>query len=193
VFRVGAFAVIPSDAQLRELYRQQAKEQPTFGRLGATLRGDDVPAFRRDHYEVRIGAGDEVWRRAVEGLRHWQPQRKAGLRVFPEDVAAEVGTTVLLVIGRAVASIASCRVTQVVDLTDRAGFVYATLPAHPERGEEAFMIERGEDGSVSFAIDALSAPRDPIARVGAPVTRLVQQRVSQRYLRGLAAYATEQP
>jgi uncharacterized protein (UPF0548 family) len=81
--------------------------------------------------------------------------------------------------------LAACRVVAVVDEPDRFGFAYGTLPLHPESGEEAFLVERGPDDAVRFRVVAVSRPAHPLARLGAPVTRLVQRRVTSRYLEGL--------
>jgi len=52
----------------------------------------------------------------------------------------------------------------VVDEPRRRGFAYGTLPGHPERGEEAFLITHHDDGTVTFAITAFCAPGSPLAR-----------------------------
>jgi uncharacterized protein (UPF0548 family) len=43
---------------------------------------------------------------------------------------------------------------------DRYGFAYGTLPAHPEEGEELFLVTRGGDDTVRFEITAFSRPHD---------------------------------
>ena len=181
--RFGCLAVAPSDAQLRALLTQQESLSPTFRWLGATTREEQVPGYQYDHHSVVIGAGDAPWAQAKDALAHWRPQRGARLEIYPADVAVEVGTTVL-VVGRVVgaAMIAACRVTTVVDDPGRFGFVYATLPLHPEIGEEAFFVERGDDGVVRFELRVLSALHDPIARLGGPITRRVQAGATRRYL-----------
>ncbi|HEV8560641.1 MAG TPA: DUF1990 family protein [Actinophytocola sp.] len=41
------------------------------------------------------------------------------------------------------------RVVHVVEEEHRRGFAYGTLPGHPECGEEAFLLERHADGTVT--------------------------------------------
>ncbi len=53
---------------------------------------------------------------------------------------------------------APCRVVYTVNEPDRQGFACGTLPGHPECGEEAFLVERDDDGAVTFAITAFSRP-----------------------------------
>lgn len=83
----------------------------------------------------------------------------------------------------------ACRIVYVVDEPGAFGFAYGTLPAHPEQGEEAFVVRRDAGGAVTFAITAFSRPRHPLARIGGPVSRQVQVATTRRYLRALKAFA----
>ena len=67
----------------------------------------------------------------------------------------------------------------------RRGFAYGTLPGHPESGEEAFVIERHDDDTVSFTITAFSRHATRLARVAGPLGRAAQRRITARYLRSL--------
>lgn len=73
----------------------------------------------------------------------------------------------------------------VIDDPRRKGFAYGTLPGHPESGEEAFVVELHEDSSVTFTITAFSRPHRLLAKLGGPVSRAVQARVTDRYLHAL--------
>jgi uncharacterized protein (UPF0548 family) len=64
----------------------------------------------------------------------------------------------------------------------RAGFGYATLPGHPECGEESFAAVLGADGSVFFELHAYSRHANWFYRLGAPVARFCQELVTRRYL-----------
>jgi uncharacterized protein (UPF0548 family) len=76
-------------------------------------------------------------------------------------------------------------VVYVVDEPDRQGFAYGTLPGHPETGEEAFVIHTHVDGGVYLDLQAFSRPATLLARAGDPLTRLMQQLVTDRYVRAL--------
>lgn len=76
---------------------------------------------------------------------------------------------------------ATCRVIAVVEEEDRYGFAYGTLARHPERGEEAFVVERVGSGS-TFAVEAVSQPVHPLARMAPPVTHRLQAMATNRYL-----------
>lgn len=70
----------------------------------------------------------------------------------------------------------------------RAGarrFRLRPCPAIPSCGEEAFLLERHDDGSVSFTILAFSRPASALAKLAGPLGRRIQNTVTDRYLRAL--------
>jgi uncharacterized protein (UPF0548 family) len=76
-------------------------------------------------------------------------------------------------------------VTAEFDNADYAGYAYETLPGHPERGREAFYVTRGE-GLVEFTVMAFSRPALWYSRLGGPVTRIIQDRYTNKYLLAMA-------
>ncbi|WP_436496542.1 DUF1990 family protein [Actinokineospora sp. HUAS TT18] len=116
--------------------------------------------------------------RAARDLLGWEVHRRAGLQVTS---SGDVAPDAVVILGFALFR-APCRVVYVVDEPDRQGFAYGTLPGHPERGEEAFILER-RDGAVTFTITAFSRPASLLARN--PVAHLVQDMITSRYLRAL--------
>ncbi len=81
---------------------------------------------------------------------------------------------------------APVRVIYVIEESDRCGFAYGTLPGHPESGEEAFVLERTDDGSVWLTIRSISRPSSWPWWVLYPALRLAQAIATRRYLRALA-------
>ena len=81
---------------------------------------------------------------------------------------------------------APVRVVYVVDTPTRKGFAYGTLPGHPESGEEAWMLDQSDDGSVWLTIRAFSRPSTSLWWVVYPVLRIVQAVYTRRYERALA-------
>jgi uncharacterized protein (UPF0548 family) len=77
------------------------------------------------------------------------------------------------------------RVVYVIDEPDRKGFAYGTLPGHPERGEEAFVVERRADDSVWLVIRAFSRPSNAFFWVTYPALRMMQAIFTARYERAL--------
>jgi uncharacterized protein (UPF0548 family) len=123
---------------------------------------------------------------AREALLRGDLHRRAGLRVAAQHTPLREGSEVHLRIGAGPLRItAPCRVLRVIDEPDRAGFAYGTLPGHPEAGIEEFVLSRSPTGLVRLDIDAVSRPATWYARLGAPLTRLVQARITRRYLRAL--------
>jgi uncharacterized protein (UPF0548 family) len=78
------------------------------------------------------------------------------------------------------------RVVYVIDEPGRKGFAYGTLPGHPERGEEAFVVERRSDDSVWLVIRAFSRPSSAFFWAVYPALRLMQAIFTARYERALA-------
>jgi uncharacterized protein (UPF0548 family) len=81
---------------------------------------------------------------------------------------------------------APVRVVYIVREPKRRGFAYGTLPGHPERGEEGWIVEQREDGSVWITVRAFSRPGGPGWWAVYPVLRIVQEVYTRRYLRALA-------
>lgn len=125
--------------------------------------------------------------RAADALFGWRAHVGAGLRVVASADRVVPGSVVDLFLGIGWFAVrAPCRVLTVIDEPDRRGFVYGTLPGHPERGEEAFLLERDADGLVTFRVVAVSEPATVMARLGGPVTGRVQRAIVRRYLAALA-------
>ncbi|MEO6941858.1 MAG: DUF1990 domain-containing protein [Terrimesophilobacter sp.] len=81
---------------------------------------------------------------------------------------------------------APCRVIYVIDEPNRKGFAYGTLPGHPESGEESFIVDRTDDGSVWLTIRAFSRPSSWQWWAVYPVLRLVQAMFTRQYFRALS-------
>lgn len=73
-------------------------------------------------------------------------------------------------------------------LSDTVDMIYGTLPGHLECGEERFAVTLENDGTVTATVSAFSRPGRLITRVGGPVARYAQKRMSARYIRGMASH-----
>jgi uncharacterized protein (UPF0548 family) len=80
-------------------------------------------------------------------------------------------------------SLNACRIVYVVDEEvpiKRFGFAYGTLAEHAESGEERFTIEwNRDDDMVWYDILAFSRPRQMLARLGYPLSRLLQNKFAE--------------
>jgi uncharacterized protein (UPF0548 family) len=96
----------------------------------------------------------------------------------------QVGTDVAVLIRHfGFYSLNACRIAYVVDEggpIKRFGFAHGTLAEHAESGEERFTVEwdRIED-SVWYDILAFSRPKQMLARLGYPLSRLLQKRFAE--------------
>ncbi|MEQ4206275.1 DUF1990 domain-containing protein [Actinopolymorpha sp. B9G3] len=79
------------------------------------------------------------------------------------------------------------QVIAVVDEPHRKGFAYGTLTGHPVSGEEAFLVDRGPDGSTWLTVRSLTQPSIGTSRATYPLLPVAQYLYSRRYLRSLAS------
>ncbi|WP_072750074.1 DUF1990 family protein [Rhodococcus maanshanensis] len=154
----------------------------TYPEVGGT-RAALPDGYHHVHESAVIGVGAEDFERAEHVLLHWDMHRRAGLRVRSTHEEAVEGAVVILRLGPGpLAVTAPCRVVYRIDEPGRSGFAYGTLPGHPERGEERFAIELGDDGRVRVVVDAFSTGGSALARLGGPANRAVQRWITRRYL-----------
>ncbi|WP_436534289.1 DUF1990 family protein [Actinoplanes sp. HUAS TT8] len=156
----------------------------TYPEVGAT-RDDLLPAgYGIVGRDVVVASGRAAFERAADGLFRWQMHRRAGLGVRADTPPAAAGVVVVLRLP--LGSTAPCRVVYTIKTEVKRGFAYGTLPGHPEQGEEAFLLEMTPGGDVRFVIRAFSRPRSVLARAGGPLTRRVQEWMTDRYVRAIA-------
>jgi uncharacterized protein (UPF0548 family) len=178
----------PTVGDLERVLWEQASERVTYAAVRAT-QGRLPEGYRHDRHVVELGAGEDVYERSVQGLVDWEAHRRAGVTVHPAKPPILEGETVVLAVALpGISAIAACRIVYVTDEANRFGFAYGTLPAHPEEGEEAFHVEADAHGTVRLVVTAFSRPRHPLARIGSPLARQVQLRVTRRYLTSLASF-----
>jgi uncharacterized protein (UPF0548 family) len=179
-----------SDERLLAMLARAEDAPYSYPEVGAT-RGDFPSGYHADRFSIELGSEPDAFDRGVMGLRRWEAQRGAGARVVPGGAEVVPDRTVLVALAFPLMTmVAPCRVVYVTDETDRFGFAYGTLAGHPERGEESFHVIRTETGT-RFEIGAFSRPVHPFARIGAPIGRFLQRRVTNRYLQALRSFATD--
>ena len=177
----------PTPEHLRRLIASQATLDLTYPQAGITETGT-LPGYNVDDNRVVLGRGTEVFAAACEALRQWRQFPSPWTNIWPLPTPIAVGQTVAIVaraFGLWWANV--CRIVYVVDEPGRFGFAYGTLPLHVERGEERFMIERHEDGSVWYTIRAISQARYWMVRMAYPLTRRLQRRFARDSLAGIKA------
>jgi uncharacterized protein (UPF0548 family) len=172
----------PSAAQIRRFRDHEAARPYSYRAVGA-ITAAPPRGWIVDHNRVRLGAGPDVWARAVVAFRRWEMFNLGWARLWPPDAPIAVGVTVVVVSRQAgLWALNASRVVYTVDAAGpprRCGFAYGTLPGHAERGEERFLLEQTADGAVWYDIRAVSRPRHPLAILGFPITRRVQRRFAR--------------
>lgn len=172
----------PDATTLAALRDRCAADAFTYEPVGVTRNEPAPDGFHRLVRRSPLGSGDEVFAAASGCVLSWGLQRGSGLVVAGDD---RVGAGAVVAMAAPLPAVGwidvVCRVIEVVDEPDRAGFVYGTLPVHPEAGEESFMVERSGDGSVELVIVAVSRSTNPLARLAPPITRRLQLAATRRY------------
>lgn len=178
----------PSDTVLAALRERCADHAFTYAPVGVTEPGAEVPpGFRRDRWTIELGHGADVFDAASATLLSWGMQRGSGLAVVA-DAPPRAGDVVAMAAPLPVGWIdVTCRVIAVIDEPDRRGFVYGTLPIHPETGEESFAVVRHADGAVLLDIVAVSRSTHPLSRLAPPIARRLQASAVRRYQRAVRA------
>ncbi len=154
------------------MLRRAVDAQPTFPEVGASravaIDGAGLPAgYHHLRLRSRVARGEPGLQAAAAAVMSWQMHRGSGIRVVATAPWAAVGETVVCGIGFGPLRLtAPCRVVWTVDEPRRRGFGYATLPGHPERGEEAFLVERDADDQVWLTVLAFSRPGQVVHPAG---------------------------
>lgn len=95
-------------------------------------------------------------------------------RVYLGPVATEMAVKVISVDDMALA-----------DGTKVFGFSYITLNGHSEKGEARFAIEQKSTGAIDLSIESWSTQGTLLARIGAPVARIIQTNAVKGAIRNL--------
>ena len=173
----------PSTEDLVRYREERLETEPTC------LPADQPPrGFHREVYRAVVGEGPDAFARARLGIDQWAAQIGSGFEIVPVDAPIVEGAVVAFSTQQmGLWIVAACRIETVVDEPNRYGFVYATLPDHPECGYESFMVSEA-DGVVTYELEPVSKPGVPIVWLGAPVTRLLQRNAAHGYVAAMTRF-----
>lgn len=180
------FSHQPSAEEVRKFISSQQDLPFSYAEVGASQTGPPA-GYQIDHNRIQIGKGDETFQKAISALRNWRQFDLGWVGIASKPNAIETGTTVA--VQSQVFGLWTLNAAKIVYSIDeqagprkRFGFAYGTLPDHVERGEERFLVEQLEDGSVWYDIFAFSRPQHLMARLGFLVTRRLQKRFARESL-----------
>jgi uncharacterized protein (UPF0548 family) len=170
----------PKEDEVRRFISKQKHSSFSYPEVGASALA--VPTgYNVDHNRIQLGSGEGTWQRAAAAVRKWRMFRMPWVNLCWPSAPIQVGTDVAVLVRHVgLYSLNACRIVYVVDEESpvkRFGFAYGTLGEHAESGEERFTIEwdRNND-EVWYDILAFSRPRQMFAKLGYPLSRLLQKR-----------------
>ena len=138
--------------------------------------------YRKDTWTVLADDFDN----SCEALWNWAGHEAAGIALFPERPRIARGGVLALSIPLGpIAASATCQIVDIINEEDRYGFVYSTLPHHPVSGEEMFVVST-EDGQARVTVTAVWRPATVATSIFPPLTRFLQGRAINRYMKGIA-------
>ncbi len=180
----------PSEKLIRQFISNQREQPFSYPEVGAT-RTTAPAGYTIDHNRIRLGDGENTYRRAVAALQNWKHFGLGWVKIVPSDTTVKV-EAIVAVQARAVGlwSLNACRIVYVINeargLKAVFGFAYGTLTDHVERGEERFTVEWHEDNSVWYDLYAFSRPQHRLAKLGFPLCRMLQKRFARESLAAMA-------
>jgi len=152
----------PSEDEIRRFISKQSDSGFSYPEVGASATA--VPTgYNVDHNRIQLCSGKGSWQRAAEAIRKWRMFSMPWVNLHWAS--------------------APIRIVYVVDQESpvtRFGFAYGTLAEHAESGEERFTVEWNRaDDTVWYDILAFSRPRQMLAKLGYPLSRLLQRRFAE--------------
>jgi uncharacterized protein (UPF0548 family) len=137
--------------------------------------------FAHDYSRSCIGHGQSAFEVAKRAFQRWAPFDIGWVRVANPEALITAGQ-IVAVEARSLGlwTLNLSRIAETVDAPARFGFLYVTTERHVEQGEERFLIQfDSATGDVSYELEAVSRPRQTLARLGLPITRTFQHRFAR--------------
>ncbi|MER6649035.1 DUF1990 domain-containing protein [Streptomyces sp. NPDC000971] len=153
----------------------------TYPEVGATRLGPLPEGYNHLHHRAAVGRGRAQFEAAGAAVTEWRMHRAAGAGVKTSAPRADpqVAVEVSAGVGRLRVR-ALCEIVWTAYGSDRIGFAYGTRARHPECGEESFVVELADDGTVWFTVAAFSRPACWYARLAGPLVPLAQHGYARR-------------
>jgi uncharacterized protein (UPF0548 family) len=173
----------PTPEHVSRFLEEQRALPLRYPDVGAT-RGVLPAGYAHDRYSVLLGKGAATFERACAAVDAWKVYPSSWVTPLPADAPPNEGLTYAVLIRHfGFYSLNGCRVVYLVEdhgAVERRGFALGTLPGHEEQGEERFRVSwDAASDEVHYDVVAFSRPRNPLVRLGTPVTRALQRRFSR--------------
>lgn len=183
----------PTTAEIAAFRAGNERASFSYSELGQSAEAYPK-GYNVDHNSVRLGWGEDVWRNACEALKAWRMFPEGWTAIEPANEPVRIGQTLTMIArGCGLWWMNGCRIVYLVDESGpvrRFGFAYGTLTTHVELGEERFMVEMLEDGTVWYDIRAFSRPRFWPVRLFKPLARRLQRRFVNESLAAMVSAVT---
>ncbi|MEU0132994.1 DUF1990 domain-containing protein [Streptomyces sp. NPDC006296] len=164
----------------------------TYPEVGATRLGPLPEGYHHLRHRAAVGRGRAAFEAAGAAVTEWRVHRASGVHVDASAARAAAGVAVEMWAGVGRARVtASCEVVWAMYEDTRTGFAYGTRTRHPECGEESFVVELADDGTVWFTVTAFSRPACWYARLAGPLVPLAQRLYARRLGRTLRRAVSE--
>lgn len=172
----------PDEESVRRTLARVADGPLSYDDPGMTRR-PPPPGWPVNHIRTPLGRGDTVWRDAVAALTRWEQYHTDWTVLLPPAPALVPGTT-FAAMGKHYGfwSVNCCRVVY-GPREDWSGRVFdyaiGTLEEHSESGEERFLVERADDGTIWFELSAYARARHPLGKLAPPLVTRVQRKFAR--------------
>ncbi|WP_084709131.1 DUF1990 domain-containing protein [Rubrobacter aplysinae] len=175
----------PSESGVERVLAHQRELPLSYPEVGATL-GEPPAGYTVDRTRIRLGEGPGTFGLAASALSEWRHFETSWTRLLPAGAPVREGAEVCVVARHlGFYSMNPARIVRVLDERGRYpgyrryGYVYGTLPAHSELGEERFSVELLPDGSVWYDLCSFARGGSALVRLGYPVRRVLQRRFAR--------------
>ena len=170
----------PDPGYVRRFLEKQKTAGFSYPEPGAT-KITPPAGYNVDHNRILLGRGPEAFLAAKLAVRSWKMFDLLWVQLCWPDAPIEPGSVVAILVSHfGFWSLSAARIVYTIDEpgpVEKFGFAYGTLGDHVESGEERFSVEfRHESGEVWYDLLAFSKPNHIMAKLGYPVSRMLQKR-----------------
>ncbi len=178
----------PTRAEIDSFLEHASTADFTYPNVGATRKVSGGPSiftttssYTIDHNELKIGNGEQDFERAKQAIRDWRMFDFPWVQLcWPNTPIEEDRKVAILIRHFGFYSLNAARIVYTIDESDWFGFAYGTLADHGESGEERFSVRFDrETGDVIYDLYAFSRPSHWLARLGYPLTRVLQKQFAE--------------